>query len=335
MVPLVATALLQTSASSITFGRMMAESDPILEAAGIRVAQSPWGPDDQIGRLNLITGESRSSILSNADGGRVFDLSVEYFNGMPSFLSHEHLPKYAHWMLETPRTARNDAPPEERAIWERYSLAADAVSLPLHTGTHIDMLNHVGSCGCFWNGWHADEEIGTDGWQKGGSEFVPPIFARGVLLDIAGLHGVGCLPDSHPITPKELAAAASAARVELRRGDVVLVRTGRMQRWPDYHGYTENDPGVTLAAARYLADAGAMCVGSDTATLEVSPMEEPELLFPCHMYLFAEAGAMIIEVLNLEELSRERQYEFAFFGFPLRLRGSTAAPLRAIAMPLR
>jgi len=43
----------------------------------------------------------------------------------------------------------------------------------------------------------------------------------------------------------------------------------------------------------------------------------------------------IIEVLNLDELARDRVYEFGFFGAPLKLRGSTGSPMRPWAMPLR
>ena len=54
---------------------------------------------------------------------------------------------------------------------------------------------------------------------------------------------------------------------------------------------------------------------------------------PEHCYLFAVVGAMIIEVIMLEELAREKIYEFAFFGAPLRLRGSTGSPMRLVAIP--
>jgi kynurenine formamidase len=311
--------------------------EPLLERDGFQVSRSPWGADDEIGRLNWVTPESRSALLARADGRALFDLSVDYFNGMPSVRSHEHLPKYAHWMLETPRGMVNDAPPEARDLFRRWSLSADAFSVAVHTGTHIDMLNHVGLYGCCWNGFEADEHLGSQGWARCGSENVLPIFARGVLLDVAGLHGVDCLPASHPITPDELRKTAAEEGVELRRGDVVLIRTGRMRLWPDYDAYqAENEPGITLASARYLCEeAGAMCVGSDNFALEVLPMEDPSVLFPCHTYLLAAAGAQIIEILDLEELAAAKQYEFAFFGFPLRLRGSTGAPLRAVAMPLR
>ena len=50
-----------------------------------KVGVSPWGPADEIGRLNLITPKSRANILSRIDGRTAYDLSVEYFIGMPSW----------------------------------------------------------------------------------------------------------------------------------------------------------------------------------------------------------------------------------------------------------
>ena len=48
-----------------------------------------------------------------------------------------------------------------------------------------------------------------------------------------------------------------------------------------------------------------------------------------------EAGVPQMECLNLEELSRDKLYEFAFIGAPIRLRGSTGSPIRPLAFPLR
>ena len=65
------------------------------------------------------------------------------------------------------------------------------------------------------------------------------------------------------------------------------------------------------------------------------PNPDPENFLPVHSYMFATAGAPIIEVLDLREVCAEKQYEFAFLGFPLKLRGATGSPLRPIAVPLR
>ena len=50
--------------------------------------------------------------------------------------------------------------------------------------------------------------------------------------------------------------------------------------------------------------------------------------------MFTTAGAQIIEVVNMEEIAAEKQYEFAFLGFPLKLRGATGAPMPSYAVPL-
>ena len=51
--------------------------------------------------------------------------------------------------------------------------------------------------------------------------------------------------------------------------------------------------------------------------------------------MFATAGAQIIEVVDMEEIAAEKHYEFAFLGFPLKLRGATGAPMPSYAVPLR
>ena len=117
---------------------------------------------------------------------------------------------------------------------------------------------------------------------------------------------------------------------------VVLVRTGRMTVWPDFDGYLVNTPGISLDSAKWLCEqVGAMCIAGDTIGLEVLPSEEENVFLPVHAYMFATAGAQIIEVVNMEEIAAEKQYEFAFLGFPLKLRGATGAPMPSYAVPLR
>jgi kynurenine formamidase len=137
------------------------------------------------------------------------------------------------------------------------------------------------------------------------------------------------------IGPDDLRGAAGRQGLELRRGDIVLVRTGKMQDWPSPEYMGMPMPGIDLAAARYLCEeAGAMIVGADTAALEAFPGNE-EGYAPVHCYMFATAGTPIMEVVNLEELAGEGLDEFLFVGMPLPLRGATGAPLRPIAIPLK
>ena len=298
------------------------------------VSQSPYGPQDEIGRLNEITPASRKSVLSQVDGGTVFDLSTEYFLGMPSWdLVGD--PPYQIWMTHTPAGTRVDNPMQVAPAVNQYvAYSGDAISMYTHCGTHIDTLNHFGYNDQIWNHFTTTEALGARHWRVCGSDKFPPIIARGVLLDIAALQGVDVLPDSYGIGAHELQEAARRQQVALQSGDVVLVRTGRMRCWPDHDAYLLNEPGLNLSGAQFLAETcGAMVVGCDNVACEQLPSVDPDSYLPVHCYLFAVVGVPIIEVLMLEELAQAQVYEFAFFGAPLRLRGSTGAPMRTFAMP--
>jgi kynurenine formamidase len=293
---------------------------------------SPWGPGDEIGRLNWMTPESQAAALARADGSRAFDLAVDYFMGMPSW-TVAHDPKYDIWMSHTPDgSPKDELPGVEPESLERYSYSGTAVTMYTHVGTHVCSLNHIGHHGRFWNGWSAEGQLGSRAWRVGGR--YPPIVARGVLLDVAGLKGLDCLPDSYAISPDDLRAACARQSVRLVRGDVVLVRTGRMTRWPDRESFMDAPPGLGMAAARFLCEeAGAMCVGVDAGG-EVLPPEESGAFLPVHAYLLATAGIPILENLWLEALAEKRVFEFAFLAFPLKLVGSTGLPVRPVAFPL-
>ncbi len=309
---------------------------PILDRDDVRVSRSPWGEDDHIGRLNWITKESTNAMLGRLDGTALFDLGVEYFFGMPSW-SAAHDPKYEIWMTHTPQGSVNDnLSGAGREVHEKYSYCGDSFHMYVHTGTHIDALNHFGHYGTFWNGWTADRDLGSRMWLKGGVEHYPPMIARGVVLDVAGLHGVECLPPGHVITPADMAGAAARQDVELLPRDIVTLRTGRMTTWPDSDAYLADTPGLGLAGARWLCeDIGVMCIGTDAISLDVAPHEDPATFCPVHSYMFATAGAQIIEVLDLEAVAQEGVSEFALIALPLKLRGATGSPVRPLAVALR
>ncbi len=306
-------------------------------SAADRVAgTSPWGPGDEIGRLNLITPESQAAILSRVSGGKNYDLSVEYFIGMPSWQAAGD-PHYRMWMTHTPRGTVIDDPLNlGKTMNEHISYTGAAISMYTHMGTHIDALNHFGLDGKIWNGFRAAEHAGDRGWQVAGAENIPPIIARGVLIDVAAAKGVNMLPDGYRVTRDDLIQALQKQKTVLHTGDVVLIRTGRMQRYPDADAYMANSPGMGLEAARFLVEeGGAMIVGADNLSFEAFPSELETDYVPVHTYLLAEQGTPIIELAYLEELSRDQVFEFAFIGASLKLRGADAAPIRPIAIPLR
>ena len=300
------------------------------------VSMSPWGPDDEIGRLNLMTPESRSAILSQVDGRAAYDLSVEYFVGMPSWQALGD-PKYQFWMTHTPNGTVVDDPNDQgREMNERVTYSGSAVSMYTHMGTHMDTLNHFGLNGKIWNGYEATEYLGDKGWTVTGAEEIPPIIARGVLIDVAAEKGVDILSDNYRITRQDLIDALERQDVELEEGDVVLIRTGRMQIYEDAAAYMVNSPGIGLEAARFLVEeSGAMLIGLDNLSFEASPSELEDDYIPVHTYLLAQQGTPILELVYLEDLSNDGVYEFAFIGGSLKFRGSDAAPMRPIAIPLR
>lgn len=283
--------------------------------------------------LNLITPESRRRVLAALDPGRVFDLAVDYFVGMPSWTTNGDMP-FQIWMNHTPAgTLIDDSPRVGRAMNERVSYSGDSIAMYTHCGTHIDALCHWGYGGTIWNGFSERDKLGSRHWTVAGADRQPPIVARGVLLDIAAAQGLDELPDSYRIGRAEIEETLERQRLELRPGDVVLVRTGRMRRWPDAAAYLAPEPGLTLEGAACLAEAGAIVIGADNVALEVIPADADDHWSPVHTYLLAECGVAILELAALEELAAAELYEFAFVGACMPIRGATGAPIRPLAIP--
>lgn len=299
------------------------------------VGTSPWGPDDQQGALNRMTPASRAAIMARADASRVYDLSVDYFLGMPSFQAAGD-PAYQIWMTHTPGgTVVDNLNGAGSKMNNCCGYSGDVILMYTHTGTHIDSLNHFGYGRKIYNGFDADEHLGSRHWQKGGSEQIVPIVARGVMLDIAAAKGVDCLPPSYGITIADCEQAIARQGTPLQEGDVVLLRTGRMRYWPDGSQVFGDSPGVTLETAQWITAQKVVVVGADNEAVERTPATDENVWLPGHLHFLAEAGVPQIECLNLEELSQDGVYEFAFVGAPIRLRGATGSPIRPMAFPLR
>jgi len=304
--------------------------------AAEQVGKSSWGPNDEIGRLNLMNDASRFAVLSRINSGKVYDLSVEYYVGMPSWYAIGD-PRYQYWLTHTPRgTVVDDPLNVGNKKNERVSYTGDAVSMYTHMGTHIDALNHFGLNGKIWNGFEADKHLGDRGWKKAGAETIPPIIAKGVLIDVAASKGLKMLPPSYRVTADDLREALKHQNVDLQSGDVVLIRTGRMQHYHDETVFMFEPPGLSLGAARYLVEEkGVMGVGADNLSFETFPPEVENNWIPVHTYLLAQHGVTIMELVYLEELAKDGIYEFAFIGASLKFRGASAGPMRPVAIPIR
>ena len=281
----------------------------VADIARNMAAKSPWGPADEIGALNMMTDASRFDVLRQIAGGKIYDLGVELFVGMPVCCTPFGDPNFQIFMTHTPA---------EDSSKELLSYSGDGMSMYTHTGTHLDTLNHFGLHGKIWNQVSADDALGVRGWTKSGADKYPPIIARGVLIDVAKSKNVSHLPTSYAITVADLQEALRKQGTTLQPGDVVLTRTGVMSLWPDQTKYRLADqPGLSLEAAQWLAEAQkVMLVGADNFGIESFPSKDPENFVPVHSYLLAERGVSLLEALWLEDLSKDRVYEFLFIASP-------------------
>jgi kynurenine formamidase len=317
------------------YGIQAAETSSPSQKSEHQVGVSPWGPDDELGRLNMITEDSVAATMSMIKPGKSYDLSVDFSNGMPSFFSGAE-PRYGYWLVHSPHgTIVDNALGAGAAPTELITLTGDAVTIYTHMGTHIDALNHFGLHGKIYNQFEASRYLGDAGWQKSGAETIPPLIARGVLIDVAAAKKMEVLAPSHRISAEDLQEALKLQETALQKGDIVLVRTGQMKHFSDAQKYMNNAPGLSLGAAKFLVESEAMIVGADNLTFEMFPSEVEGNPVPVHTYLLAQHGVPIIELAYLEELSKDKIYTFVFIGASIKFKGASAAPIRPIAIPMK
>ena len=157
-----------------------------------------------------------------------------------------------------------------------------------------------------------------------------------MLLDVPAFRGVEALPGARAGRADELQAVAEHQNVRVRAGDVVLIRSGYLSQWPDPVGLARHvTAGPDISAARWLLEQGVVAVGSDTETFEVQPAPDPGTPAnpqPVHTLLLIENAIYLFESVYLEEISRERVYEFLFVALPLKIEGATGSMLDPVAI---
>src|SRR3990170_4304013 len=134
------------------------------------------------------------------------------------------------------------------------------------------------------------------------------------------------LPAGEPVAADELQAIAKAQGVEVRQWDVVLIRTGYLKYWPDATEMAKHKTaGPDLSAAEWLLEKGVVASGTDTETYEVQPAPDrgtPANPQPVHTKLLIENGIYLLESVYLEEIARDKVYEFLFVMLPVKIRGA-------------
>ena len=244
-------------------------------------------------------------------GAQHYDLEQPRYAGAPVWPAHE-----PGVLLKLHRR-------HEAGLGEARTSASALLVMAEHSGTHIDALCHQAENLELYGGVRVDAQVQTpEGFTQLGIDTVPPLFARGVLLD--------CADAGHAIGADALERAAEG--LEIGAGDVILIRTGAGALWHDREAFLAAG-GIDASGSRWCAERRPLAVGADNMAWDVPGEDDPELgSLPGHLILLVREGIYIIEALNLEALARDGVREFAFACLPLKLRGGTGSPVRPIAL---
>jgi kynurenine formamidase len=259
------------------------------------------------------------SISELVKTGKVYDLGMDYYVGMP------HHPNHPPFTFSLTKVHGDMMYPD------RVSAANCLFSTGGHTGTHMDAHGHIAVDYQVYGVGDITPHQAYEGLRKGGINQVAPVVSRGVCLDIAGLRGMECLGHQDEVGRADLEAACSRQGVRVKKGDAVLIRTGWIRYFDDareYIAHHKGCPGLVEDGASWLVEQGAVIAGGDTVALERTPT--PNL--PVHQILLVKNGIHIIEAMNLDELARDQVSEFLFTVSPLKIRGGTASPVRPVAV---
>ena len=94
------------------------------------------------------------------------------------------------------------------------------------------------------------------------------------------------------ISPDDLQHAADNAGLSIEAGDIVLIRTGWGRFFGDNARYVEGEPGIDVAAARWLTSRDVVAIGCDNMAVEVLPNPDRRLMMPVHQHVLTEAGVI-------------------------------------------
>jgi len=224
---------------------------------------------------------------------KIVDLSRELYHRTPSYPGH---PPVMHGVWKT----------HEESFAESgnvHGLASMFISMVDHAGTHIDAPRHFGKSGISIDEYPLEKCI------------VP-----GICIDLRHI-----APRAE-ITPADLEAAVTKAGVPVPRGGTVLLCTGHHERTFPRKEYSSDNSGVNVAATEWLAQQGIVHFGIDS----MRPGPEGRVNSLVHKACLDLDITHIESLCNLEALLGRGQ--FTFIGLPMKWRGGTASPIRAVAV---
>lgn len=307
-----------------------------------------YGKDDEIGAAQEINDQSVLEAIQLIKKGKIYDLETLRFKGMPVWAGHTGFELLAYASPKGRQNMKNtdiDASVNwyKEGEWldvptnaEKYhmGLNTEMMSSSMHIGTHMDALSHftTGDDNHWYNGFSGEKYCTNFGPGKCDISSTPPMIMRGVMLDMAGFKGVESIENNYIITAEDCENCAKWENIKLKPGDAVLVRLGN--DWPNDRC---GDAGLGISAARYLVEeGGAILVGDDMACIDgfnadgsTSVPEHPQ---PVHHYLLIQQGVHILEYVQLDELAKDKVYEFCFICNASKVRGATGMFVRPIAV---
>jgi kynurenine formamidase len=302
-----------------------------------------WGADDERGTLNLITPRERKAAAALVREGITVscareivptpDIADRYGPAQRFMTSH------GQGLGDPERVWDGGSGPNEPG--SRQSAAGEYIGMAYHghTISHLDALAHQFFDRRMYNGFAAELVTSRHGATRNAvTAAAQGIVTRGVLLDVAALHGTPWLADKTPIRVADLEGAEKLQGVRVGEGDVLLVRNGYSKRRLE-QGSTEpfvtGRAGIHAECLPWLHERSIAVLGTDSAT-DLLPSGYEELEAPVHVVGMVAMGLWIMDNLDLEDLSltsaKLGRWEFMFTAGPLRFRGATGSPINPLAV---
>jgi kynurenine formamidase len=336
----------------------------------VRPEGSNWGefgPDDEWGRLNLITPEKVRQGIAEVREGRSFCLSLPLDYPGGNILNPARHPPQRFATVGAEGPPRYLLPLSASNPDLTDVVCDDRVMLTLQYSTQWDALAHVGSEfdadgdgiaeRAFYNGWRGGEDIvlgggddecaaceGAEAKRLGIEKMAERcVQGRAVLIDLHAIHGDAKVD----IGFDALDEAMKAQNVVVEPGDMVLFHTGfarkilEMNRQPDAAVLRNSCAALDGRDPRLLEwvrDSGLAILAADNYAVERYPNlagEGRRPLMPLHELCLFKLGIHLGEIWYLTELAdylrAAGRNRFLLTAPPLRLPGAVGSPVTPIA----